>query len=294
MRHAQRSTANAQAYGNAKAAISFLSDDDLRERAPSVFATTAHDSRSERFSPIPTIAIVNALRKEGFDVAAATQSKARDDDRREFTKHLLRFRRVGVQAVNRLGQLYAEVVLKNANDGSSSYVLDAGLWRLVCLNGMTVSDQQFASVRVSHMGNVTDKVIDGTYTVLDEATKAITVAEHWQDIRLDRREQIAFAEGARVARFGDAGGKVTTPITADQLLTPRRSADAEPTLWATFNRVQENVIRGGLHGVDRHYDADRRRQITRRVTTRQINGIDQDQKLNKALWTMAEVLAARH
>src|SRR5215475_11866198 len=32
-----------------------LTEDELRKYAPSVFATTAHDSRSERFQPIPTI-----------------------------------------------------------------------------------------------------------------------------------------------------------------------------------------------------------------------------------------------
>ncbi len=50
--------------------------------------------------------------------------------------------------------------------------------------------------------------------------------------------------------------------------------------------IQENVIKGGLHGVGR--DANNRR---RRVTTRAVNGIDQDLKLNKALWVLAERMA---
>jgi hypothetical protein len=54
-------------------------------------------------------------------------------------------------------------------------------------------------------------------------------------------------------------------------------------LWKTFNRVQENVIAGGLSAVQR--DAEGRR--VRRVSTRRIAGIDQDAKLNRALWQLA-------
>jgi hypothetical protein len=53
-----------------------------------------------------------------------------------------------------------------------------------------------------------------------------------------------------------------------------------------FNVIQENVIRGGLHAVG--HDANLRR---RRVTSRPVNGIDQDVRLNKALWVLAERMA---
>lgn len=269
--------------------MAFLTDDDLRQVAPSVFAVEAHESRSERFSPIPTIAVINALRTEGFGITYAHQSKARDESRHEFTKHMLRFRQMGKPPVNVLGALAAEVALVNANDGSSAYVLNAGLFRLICLNGLMVSEQRFEPLRVSHKGDVVDKVIDGTFTVISESIRAIDVAGQWQSIQLKPQEQLAFAAGARIVRFGDPRGDVDTPITAEQLLRPRRHADNDPSLWATFNRVQENCIRGGLHGVA-HDDNNRRR----RVTTREVRGIDQDVKVNKALWKMAEMLAERH
>lgn len=99
-------------------------------------------------------------------------------------------------------------------------------------------------------------------------------------------EQHAFAESARVLRFGDAEGQVTSPITATQLLQVNRPADSGASLWKTFNRVQENVIRGGLRATDRS-TAGR----VRHVTSRPVNGIDQDQRLNRALWLLAETLA---
>lgn len=58
-------------------------------------------------------------------------------------------------------------------------------------------------------------------------------------------------------------------------------------LWHTLNRVQENVIAGGLHAIQR--DSEGRR--VHRVSTRRINGIDQDVRLNRALWALAEKMA---
>ena len=55
--------------------------------------------------------------------------------------------------------------------------------------------------------------------------------------------------------------------------------DRAPDLWTTFNRVQENIIKGGVRG---------RNATGKRVTTRAVNGIDQDIKLNRALWVLAE------
>ena len=266
----------------------FLTDDQIRRVAPSVFAEAAHNSRSERFSVIPTSQIVTGLRKEGFNVVQVSQAKTRDSDRRDFTKHMLRLRRSDARPDRKVGDVFPEVVLVNANDGSSSYVLSAGLFRLICLNGMTVSEREAASVRVTHMGDVLGKVIEGSFTVLDESQRAIEHARDWAGIDLNHRETTAFTEAARVLRFADAEGHVSTPITAEQLNHAHRRDDVGTSLWATFNRVQENVIHGGLTGIDRSNPGH-----ARRVHTRPINGIDQDQRLNRALWTLAEELADR-
>jgi hypothetical protein len=100
------------------------------------------------------------------------------------------------------------------------------------------------------------------------------------------RERAAFAEAAHTLRFADAEGVVDTPIQPAQLLVPRRHDDTGQDLWRTFNVVQENVMRGGLTAMRRDHHSR-----PRRVTTRAVNGIDQDVRLNKALWTLAERMA---
>lgn len=94
---------------------------------------------------------------------------------------------------------------------------------------------------------------DGTsaYKLIAQTQNSLGTVQGWTQLQLTDGEQHAFAESAHTLRFADADGKVTTPITADQLLTPRRREDVGNDLWRTFNRVQENVISGGLSAVQR-------------------------------------------
>ncbi len=74
---------------------------------------------------------------------------------------MLRLRRAGQLT----GHQVPEIILLNSHDGSSSYQMLPGLFRGVCTNGL-VCGQSFGEVRVSHKGNVVEKVIEGAYEVL--------------------------------------------------------------------------------------------------------------------------------
>ena len=264
-----------------------LTEDELFKLAPSVFATTAHESRSERFAPIPTIEVVRGLAKEGFSVVGAKQSVTRVAGKSDFTKHLLRIRRLDSDVKYQVGDTVAEMLLKNANDGTAAYDLMSALFKIACMNSLVSMLEKIDSVKVRHSGDVMNKVIDGTFTVIENSKTALAAPAQWSQIKMERDESLALAESARMIRFGDNEGNVDSPITGQQLLTARRREDADRTnLWTVFNVLQENVIRGGLHGVS--FDANNRR---RNMTTRPIKGIDQDVKLNRALWTLADSMA---
>lgn len=264
-----------------------ISEADLRKFVPSIFAVEAHESRSDRYTYIPTIDILNGLRKEGFDIVRAQQSRTRDASKREFTKHMIRFRHRGTLAPRAVGDVFPEVVLVNSHDGTSAYQISAGLFRLACLNGMVVADGTIDCVKVPHKGDVLSQVVQGSMGVLGQTGIAIEAAGSWRQIEMSRDERGIFADAVRTLRFGDAEGNVDTPITAEQLLIPRRVSDQPRDLWTTFNVAQENVIRGGVTAEFRDPTTGRRR----RTTTREVKGIDADVKLNKALWTLAEKMA---
>ena len=264
-----------------------LSYEQIAQFAPTVFSSDRHSSRSERFQVIPTHQLLSGLSKEGFVPVKVQVGGSRDEEKRAFTKHLIRFRRSDdLAGVPKVGDSHPEVVLLNAHDGTSSYQLHAGLFRLVCTNGLTVSDQDFGSVKVGHSGRgLLDKVIEGTYRVLDDAVTALDHAQQLQTVNLDRDERRIFGEAALRLRFDEEN--LPRDISGLEVTRARREADVSNNLWLTFNKAQENLIRGGLNY--RHTNEEANRTSFRE--TRPVNGADGDLKLNRALWHLANEFA---
>lgn len=249
-----------------------LSDDEIRAVAPSIFAQAKHASRSERYRYIPTAAVLTELRKEGFQPFMVTQTRVRQEDRQDFTKHMLRLR----NASQIHGSEANEIVLLNSHDGTSSYQMLAGMFRFVCKNGLVCGDT-VADVRVPHKGDAARQVIEGAYEVLSRFQCAQASREAMQAVTLDAAESAVFARAALALKYDDLSKPA--PITERQVLAPRRLEDDRPDLWSVFNRTQENLVQGGLAG----QGANGRRQRTRPV-----HGIDQNVRLNRALWLLAE------
>jgi len=104
-----------------------LTEDQMRETAPSVFALGKHQSRSERYTYIPTIEVLRGLRREGFEPFMVAQGASRVAGKADFTKHMLRMRHAG-QVQTRPEA--SEIILINSHDGASSYQMLAGMFRL--------------------------------------------------------------------------------------------------------------------------------------------------------------------
>ena len=251
-----------------------LSDDQIRRVVPSIFADGKHQSRSERYTYIPTIDVLRGLRNEGFQPFMVCQTRVRHDDRREYTKHMLRLR----HADQIMGDEANEIVLLNSHDGTSSYQMLAGMLRFVCQNGMVAGDN-VADIRVPHKGNIVQNVINGAFDVLDGFDLIREQKDGMLFVTLDRDEQHAFARSALALRYDPTDADA--PITENQLLNVRRFEDRRDDLWTVFNRVQENLTKGGLHG---------RSRTGRSMSTRPITGIDQNVKLNRALWMLADAM----
>ncbi|MBO9900319.1 DUF945 domain-containing protein [Xanthomonas phaseoli pv. dieffenbachiae] len=248
-----------------------LTDDQIRTVAPSIFAEAPHGSRSERYTYIPTGQVLAKLRNEGFQPFMVCQTRVRQDERRDHTKHMLRLR----HASQIEGQEANEIILLNSHDGTSSYQMLAGMFRFVCQNGLVCGDT-VADVRVPHKGNVVDQVIEGAYEVLRGFDRVEQSRDSMKAVKLSSGESELFARSALALKYDEP---TATPISEDQVLRPRRMADTDSSLWTVFNRTQENLVRGGLSG---------RTSAGRRQRTREVQGIDQNVRLNRALWLLAD------
>jgi Domain of unknown function (DUF932) len=112
-----------------------LSEDQMHQAVPSIFAAGKHASRSERYTYIPTIEVLRGLRKEGFEPFMVAQSRSRIEGKTEFTKHLIRMQ----HRRDASGQLTTkpeanEIILINSHDGASAYQILSGVFRL-CPDG---------------------------------------------------------------------------------------------------------------------------------------------------------------
>ena len=251
-----------------------ISNDVIAHYAPSVLAESAHESRGERYSFIPTINVLDGLRAQGFQPFEVRQTRCRDLAKREFTKHMVRLRHP--DAIGSSEEV-PELVLINSHDGTSSYQLLAGFFRMVCSNGL-IAGNVTNDVRIRHSGNVIDDVIEGSFTVLQNVKEIGSRIEQYKSIELSREEATVFANCALQLRWEEN----KAPITAERVLSANRYQDLKPDLWTTFNRVQENLIKGGVAG---------RASTGRRLTTRAVGGVNENVKLNRALWSLADGLA---
>jgi hypothetical protein len=144
-------------------------------------------------------------------------------------------------------------------------------------------------IRIPHKGSIQDEVIEGAFRVLDDFAAVNDATERMKALELRPHEERAFATAALALRYDKRGepdergqgseAQPPAPITAEQLIEARRPEDLDRNLWTTFQRVQENALRGGQPG---------RSAQGKRLHTRPVASIDRSVSLNRALWVLAE------
>jgi hypothetical protein len=249
-----------------------LTLDEVRQRAPAVFSQSAHERLSRRYTLIPTDRVLEGLLSAGFVPVSALQTTSRVNSP-VHARHVLRLRR-RYETVQ-LKDAVPEVVFLNSHDGTSAYQLRMGIYRVVCTNGLVVSRGAFPAVHVPHRGDVVDDVVAGALQIAEQFGRLAGQVERMEQRVLYQDEQRTLAEQAMDLRF--AREVIGRPAAA-QLLNCRRVEDGGNDLWSVFNRIQENLLTGGLH----------RRSATGRLTrTRRISSIRENLRLNGALWDLA-------
>ena len=264
-----------------------LTRDQVAAAIPAVTALCPHSSRSDRYAHVTTMDVVDAVMSKGLVPYSVSAALTRKEDRRGYQKHMLRFRLPGTTA---FGTGAPEVVLVNSHDGTSSFQVYMGMIVFACANGLVVGSK-WQSYNVRHSGaDIVPKVIDAAYTVVEDFGKLAPRVADMQRITLSDSQAYTFAERAHTLRFGEISedDKRLLPSPA-ALLRARRSVDANSSLWSVYNRVQENVIAGGVRSNHLVPQAGGWNKV-RRSSTRPVGTIDSQIKLNRSLWDMAEEL----
>lgn len=257
----------------------FLDEVQLGRIAPSIFAAGGSQKTSSRYSFIPTIDVVRGMKESGFYPVSAQQSRCRLKEKRDHVKHILRFRHES--ALEKEG-VVPEIVLVNSHDGTASYQLRAGVYRIVCCNGIIAGDEIFCR-RIHHKGDVIGRVVEAAEDLIEIVPLSVERVREWEGISLTKEQQVVFSEAAATLRWDkeEIGEKPLIQIT-HQLLDPKRIEDKKSDLWTTMNVVQENIMRGG-----KRY----RTEGGSRQRTREVNSVNENVRLNTALWMLTEKMA---
>ena len=255
-----------------------IMDAELRSTAPAIFAESPMPGASTRYTFLPTGQIVAAMRQEGWKPIEARQMGVRRLERNGFQRHLVRFQRRDVVA--EVGDFAAEVILLNSHDRSSGYQIHAGLFRFVCRNGLMVADSLIPSVHVRHTRHELPEIIEASFKILGQLPLLADRIATFRNTMLSESAAQVFASRALELRYTDP---TRSPIRAEQLLAVRRSEDAGNDLWAVTNRVQENLLRGGMRDASRHNHAGKPFR-----PMRGIRGLQANVKINLNIWALAE------
>ena len=264
--------------------MNILTLEEITRIAPAAMATRARPGLSTRYAFLSTAEAIRVHADQGWFPVSARQSTTRIPKNAGFTRHEIIFRRPADQPVREVGDVVPELRLVNSHTGQCSYQLHAGLMRLVCLNGLVAPAAATGRLRVRHSVQEARELADSLESVSAHLPKLLEVAQRWQKIRTRADQVRRLAEAGLRLRYGEREER--WPVTPEAVaLATRRPEDRGNDLWTTFNRIQENVTRGGPEvpgKINRH---GRRRRI------RPLRGISQGIRINQDLWQVAEELA---
>lgn len=248
-------------------------------RYSSVMAEKPSERVSSKYLFIPTTQALEVLADHGWLPAKVKQANTRIEANQGYQKHVIRLTNERFNRELMVNDTIPQLMLTNSHSGTSAFELSVALYRKVCANGLCVSDSTLDAIKIRHIGYQDQSMSDACSNLVGYLPDVLTEIEGYKAITLSDHEREVFAKAAIEMRFD--GDKYT--VEPREVLSVRRYDDKIPTLWNTYNAIQENMIKGGVR---------QRRADGSRIRSKQVKSIDQDIKLNRALWTLQKEMAS--
>ena len=262
---------------------SFLTLDEIKQRASSIFSKTAAPTVSDKFTHIPTFKVIEDMSQLGWNVVDAKEVRARTEGTKGFQKHLVVFRNPDVVINGADGDtVFPQILLTNSNDGKNAFTFTAGLFRMVCENGLVISTEQFNDVKMRHMGYTFEELQSQIREMVEQLPLTVESMNKMKQIQLNEEQAKALAKKALTTRFTEEQID-SVQVDLDALLEPTRDEDKGTDLWTIFNVIQEKII-----------DGDFTYMVGTKIRkARKVKNFKQDMEINQKLFaTAAEFTAA--
>lgn len=256
-------------------AHTFLTKEQIKETAKSIFATAGAEHTSEKYSHIPTYQIIEDMKVLGWEVVDVKEVKARKNV--GFQKHLVVFRNNDIVIDGKDGDtVFPQILLTNSSDGKNAFTFRAGLFRLICENGLVISTQDFANMRIRHYGYKFEDLKATITNIVEKLPLTVASMNKFKQIQLNKKQIIKLAKDALNIRFGEVEMNRIT-VDWNEFIKPTRREDEGTDLWSVFNMVQEKVLEG-----DFNYVAGNKSRKARKI-----KNFNQDMEVNSRLYELA-------
>jgi hypothetical protein len=251
----------------------FRTKSEIRQLASSIFTTQGAPGTSDKYAHISTEKIIDDMQVLGWGVVDAKQVKARKGE--GYQKHLVVFRNNDIQITAEDGDnVFPQILLTNSHDGKNAFTFTAGLFRMVCENGLVVSSREFENMKIRHYGYSFEELQDTIKAMVEKLPLTVESLNKFRAVELSQEQCLDFAKKALEVRLGDLDN---IQIDFQDLLTPTRSEDRGNDLWSVYNVIQEKVI----HGMFNYKYGVKSRKA------RKIKNFKQDLVINERLYDLA-------
>ena len=280
-----------------------LSKRDLNEIAPSIFKTVPSPEVTDKYTHIPTEKVIDDMELLGWDVIDAKEVKARTKGTVGFQKHLVVFRNNDV-VINELeagvvrdktsptglrrsdgtfakndstNDVYPQILLTNSHDGKNAFTFTAGLFRMICENGLVIADKELNNIKMRHMGYTFEDLQVLISDIVKKLPLTVDAMNKMKEVELANEQVVQLAKDLLNIRVE---GTDNTPSENSEfeVITTQRKEDEGNGLWEVFNVVQENIINGNFHYRTKS-GKDRQARI--------IKNFKQDIEMNKKMFSKA-------
>ena len=256
----------------------FLTKDQIREIAPSVFTQKADKrSTSKHYVHIPTETVIDDMQALGWGVVDAKQVKARKNA--GYQKHMVVFGNDDITITGKDGDtVMPRILMTNSHDGKNSFQFQAGLYRLVCSNGLVIADAEFANMKIRHMGYDLAELKTVITEIVEKLPLTVECMNKLKANELSENEQVKFAKEALATRLSENEISKYTSDDIVELLNPTREEDNGNDMWSVYNVIQEKIV----HGMFEVYGVNGKVRKARKI-----KNFRQDTKVNQELYQLA-------
>ena len=259
----------------------FKSLEELKQTTPSIFTKNGSSNTSDKYTHIPTDTVIKDLELLGWGVVDAKEVKARKQV--GYQKHLVVFRNNDVVINGKDGDtVYPQILLTNSHDGKNSFSFQAGLFRMICENGLVIATKQFEAMKIRHMGYDFETLQGVIKDMISNLDLTVESMNKMKETELTEEQTLDFAKQLLETRVAGSKNKFGDEAIAD-ILTPQRKEDKGNGLWEVFNRVQENIVEGNFQYLT---PGGKLRQA------RPIKNFRQDMNINAKMYEQALTFAA--